>query len=126
MKPRAILILLIGLLIGSSASMAVTFNKANYIKKYESWITELQGEYKTYTKSDWAKAEKKFTQFSVTDFMKYEPELTDSEKAKLDGFIGSYYGMRLIFKARQAKLGAKSVVNIAKGLFDQVSKEVGK
>ena len=93
-------------------------NKTCYISQYESWINELESEYKTYTVKEWEEVEMKFKKFSELEYQKFQGMLTDSDKERLDKLTGQYYAVLTKYKAMQINNELKSLINKSEGFIN--------
>jgi hypothetical protein len=121
-RKKLVHILVAGLLLCATAC-AESYTKNGYINDYESWVNNLQQEYMDYEDADWPQAEKEFKRFSETEFNRFKDDITPEERQKIDYLTGQYYALVLKYNAKQIKEEFKSIMNKAKGMFDELEKE---
>lgn len=115
--------ILVSVLLLFATACTESFNKDGYIRNYEAWVSTLQLHYKDYKDSDWSRAEAEFKRYSETEYNRFKDDLTPEERQKVDRLAGQYYAMLAKYKANQVKVEIKSMMNKAKGLFEELQKE---
>ena len=100
-----------------------SFTKDGYIRNYEAWVSTLKLHYKVYKDSDWSRAEAEFKRYSETEYNRFKDDLTPEERQKVDRLAGQYYAMLAKYKANQVKDEINSMMNKAKGMFEELQKE---
>lgn len=100
-----------------------SLNKQDYITSYETWINKLKIEYKGYKKDDWSKAETDFKRYSEGEYNRFKDQFTEEERERIDNLTGQYYAMLAKYKADQLEGELKSIMNKAKGMFEELKKE---
>ena len=79
---RIILLTVVSLWLNSCA-LDDCFNKSVYISSFEKFVTEVNNNYKDYTKADWEKAQLRFDKFTGECYEKFEKDLTPAEERKI-------------------------------------------
>ncbi|MBN1184240.1 MAG: hypothetical protein JXB49_18265 [Bacteroidales bacterium] len=87
-------------LIISIISCSTPASKESYLKKFESFINEVEIEYHEYNGEDWDKADKKYQRFSENWYDKFKEDLTTSEKLTVMGFESRYYLYKAAYSAK--------------------------
>ena len=67
-------------------SCEVLMTKESYLKRYDTFITEVSKNYKTFNDKDWAKAIKKYEKFSGKWHEKFKDDFTIKEKITLASY----------------------------------------
>ena len=80
--------------------------KESYVKDFTKFIENVKKEADNYKAADWEKVEKTFTEFAVTKYDKYSPELTTDEMFELTKLKAEYITI-------QAKHGISVGINNA-------------
>ena len=111
-----------GLLL-AAAACTDPLTKPDYISSYEAWINKLKVEYKEYKKADWSKAEADFKRYSHGEYNRFKDQFTEEERERIDNLTGQYYAMLAKYKTNQVKGELKSIMNKAKGMFEELKKE---
>ncbi len=65
-------------------------SKEGYMERYTEFMNKVVTESSEYTESEWVECDKEFYRFSEELYLKFEPELTNSEKVKLAGYELKY------------------------------------
>lgn len=89
--------------------------KESYVKDFTKFIEKVQKEADNYTSADWEKIEKTFTEFAVTKYDKYSPELTTDEMFELTKLKAEYITI-------QAKHGINNALKEGKKTLDSLVK----
>lgn len=100
-----------------------SFTKARYLRSYESWIRNLEIEYKQFTDEDWLRAETDFNRFSKIEYTKYEEGLTAEERERVDYLTGCYFAIKTKYQASKIEAKLNSMINKARGFMDELQKE---
>jgi len=76
-----------------------------------------------YKKADWSKAEADFKRYSQGEYNRFKDQFTEEERERIDNLTGQYYAMLAKYKTNQLKGELKSIMNKAKGMFEELKKE---
>ncbi len=68
-----------------------TFDKAEYMGNYRSFIKDVQSNHRVYTKDDWGKADAKLNDFASNVYKHFTNELTFKEELELGQLPIMYY-----------------------------------
>ncbi len=99
MKPvLSILLCLLIFLTGCNSDTTVSKNA--FLKKFRSFVEEVEQNYASYTEEDWDECDETFNTQSKIDYEKHKDKLTESEKKEVNNLIGRYNGYRLKGKSR--------------------------
>lgn len=98
-------------------------DKNGYLRSYEAWVNTLSLHYKYYKDSDWSRADIEFKRYSESEYNRFKADLTPEDRQKVDRLAGQYYAMLAKYKANQVKDDIKSIMNKAKGMFEELQKE---
>lgn len=115
--------ILVSVLLLFATACTESFTKDGYIRNYEAWVSTLKLHYKDYKDSDWSRAEAEFKRYSETEYSRFKDDLTPEERQKVDRLAGQYYAMLAKYKANQVKDEINSMMNKAKGMFEELQKE---
>lgn len=65
-------------------------SKEGYMERYADFMNKIVAESSEYTESDWVECDKEFYYLSEELYLKFKPELTNSEKMTLAGYELKY------------------------------------
>jgi hypothetical protein len=82
----------------------ISVQKKSYIDNFETFVSDVEANYKTYSEKDWEEADLKYENFTEVDYKKYNNSLTESENSHLNTLIGKYEAIKL----KAGILGIKS------------------
>ena len=119
-KQLSVLVLVL-LLFATACTSNLT--KDDYIHNYEAWVSKLKQHYKDYKDADWSWAEVEFKRYGEKEYCRFKDDLTPDERQKVDRLSGQYYAMLAKFKANQVKDEINSIMNKAKGMFEELQKD---
>jgi len=77
-----------------------SISKNSYLKKFRSFVAEVEQNYASYNEEDWDKSDEAFNIFSKIDYESHKDKLTESEKEEVNNLIGKYNGLKLKGKSR--------------------------
>lgn len=86
-------------------------SKESYLQGFEAFIANVQKQQASYGKNDWQTADERFTTFSKSEFDRFEHELTEQEKNKVDDLIGIYTSLKIKYQLRVVKQDASHLFN---------------
>jgi len=115
--------ILVSVLLLFAIACIESFTKDSYIRNYEAWVITLKLHYKDYKDSDWSRAEAEFKRYSETEYNRLKDDLTQEERQKVDRLAGQYYAMLAKYKAYKVKDEINSMMNKAKGMFEELQKD---
>ena len=73
-------------------------NKESYIKKFDTFVSDVSNNYKNYSEKDWEKKTQKFDKFSGKWYDKFKNDLTWQEKLKVTGFQTKFHFYKALSK----------------------------
>lgn len=91
---KLILKILTLILVLFAATFTSCNSKTSYMKRFESFVNSISEKQGTYTDQQWQEADIKFEKFSVTEYARYQTELTKEEKQKIGKLKGKYLAIR--------------------------------
>jgi hypothetical protein len=69
--------------------------KDAYLENFTSFVESTASDYKNYSEEDWKLSDEKFSTFTEIEQPKWESELTEVEKIKINQLKGRYLAIRL-------------------------------
>ena len=99
-----ILLLVLVLISGCNSG----YTKKQYLKEFDSFISETEKEYKSYEPERWIEVTRTFKNFADTDYRKFESELTENEKAQVERYKNLFYVFAGKYAANQLAAQSKS------------------
>lgn len=90
-KLKYLLILVVVLLMNSCTSV----QKKSFIHSFDSFISDVEANYKTYKEKDWEEADLRYKNLIDVDYVKYQTYLTDAENSHVNTLIGKYQALKL-------------------------------
>jgi len=108
------------LMVSCSHNHLVT--KEQYIRSFETFISETEMGYRDFHKDAWEKSNVRFKQLSETEFTRFEKDLTVDERLKIDRLIGRYYSFVAKYQAQKIQGKLKRVINQAESFIENIRK----
>jgi len=66
-------------------------SKEQYLKNYESFLSDIAENHRSYTDKDWEKKNEKFRMFSEVWFEKFKADFTWQERLKITGYQAKFH-----------------------------------
>ena len=90
-KFKYLLVVFVVLLMNACTSL----QKKSFISSFDTFISDVETNYKTYKEKDWEEADLKYKNLMEGDYVKYQTYLTDAENSHVNTLIGKYQAMKL-------------------------------
>lgn len=108
------------LLLATGCTQSLT--KEGYMRKYQSWITSLEHDYKNYKDDDWRHAEADFRMYSETEYNRFKDDFSPQERKQVDQLTGQYYAVLAKYKTHEVTEELKSMIDNAQGMLNELKK----
>jgi len=118
-KCKNFVIITVLLLLATACTQKPSFTKQGYIENYETWIVELQKNYKNLNDADWATIESDFERYSKTGYNRFCKDFTPEEKQKIQMLSGQFYAIKAKYEALQLKEKLNNLLDQAKGMVEE-------
>ena len=98
-------ILLIYLMV---VSCSTPLSKESYLKKFDTFVSEISSNHESYSGKDWAKKTERYEKFSGDWYEKFKDDFTWQEKLKITGLKTKYQYYRVL---SQSSVAIKELLN---------------
>jgi hypothetical protein len=106
------------LLLGSGCNK----NEA-YIKDLGKFVSDVEMNYKNYSKEDWLKKDKEFTELSDTRFTEIKEKLSPEERSLANDLIGKYNALKVKKEIVDFRNGIKDLLEQGKAAVKELMKD---
>lgn len=90
-----------------------SIQKEIFISKLESFVLDVESNYKKYNEEDWNDADLKYREFMDNQYEHYQPYFTQEENNHVNALMGKYQALKI-------KAGIIKVKNKIKDKLDQI------
>ena len=97
--------------------------KEGYINDLKSYISTVSSNCNTFTSEDWVKSDTAISQLIQVKDTKFNSEFTDAERSEVNQLLGKYTALRLKYEIGKIKGEFNDVVDQAKGVLKELSKD---
>jgi hypothetical protein len=115
-KLKYILLFVTVLLMNSCTSI----QKKSFINSFDSFISDVETNYKTYKEKDWEEADLIYKNLMDVDYVKYQTSLTDAENSHVNTLIGKYQALKLKSSLFGIKNQLQNVIQQGTTIIDEI------
>lgn len=94
--------------------------KDNYIKNFSDFIQNVKSGSPNFTEEDWVSADLQFNKYTVEQYDKFKPELTEMDIETIGKLKGVYQVIKFKKAAKEAMKDAKDLIYQAQGAVEEV------
>lgn len=107
------------MLINSCTSL----QKKSFISNFESFVADVETNYKTYKEKDWEEAELRYKNLIDVDYVKYQTSFTDEENKHVNTLIGKYQALKVKSSINGFKKGLNDIMEQVGAAVDEIASD---
>lgn len=94
--------------------------KKSLISDFDSFISKVEFNYKTFKEKDWNEADLKFKKLTEVDYVKCQQNLTDDENAHINTLIGKYEALKIKAAFLDGKNKIKNLIQQGSTIVNEI------
>lgn len=95
------------------------YSKENYLKDFDTFVSQVETKYTQYTPQDWESAELQYTKFSSELYQKVHSQLSSEDQQQIGRLKARYEKIKFIFNIKNALDDLKNTSDQVKGAIQE-------
>lgn len=95
-------------------------SKEAFVNNFETFVTEVEANSKSYTELDWNAADETFEDFTNVQYQNWKVTMSSTEKTKFNQLMGKYNALKIKKNIGDFKEDIKDIYDQTKSTFDEL------